>query len=112
LCRIDLQQCGGALEDVPPHATAFWNRSFEWNCPVIGGYTSLNGEREACAHWVRQTVQLLAPYTVGTYCVEITPGLPETAKEVEQAFGGNLARLRVLKQKWDPENLFRLYYPI
>ena len=61
---------------------------------------------------VRQIVQLLAPYTVGMYSVEITPGLPETVKEVEQAFGGNLAKLRRLKRKWDPHSLFRLYYPI
>jgi hypothetical protein len=111
-CRVDLQQCGGVLGDVSPSATAFWNRGFEWNCPVIGGWTGLDGEREACADWVRQTVQLLAPSTVGMYSVEITPELPETAKEVEQAFGGNLARLRRLKRKWDPDNLFRLYYPI
>jgi hypothetical protein len=112
LCRVDLQQCGGALGDVSPTATAFWNRGFEWSCPVIGGWIGLDGEREACANWVRQTVQLLAPYTVGMYSVEITPGLPETAKEVEQAFGGNLAKLRRLKRKRDPDNLFRLYYPI
>jgi hypothetical protein len=46
------------------------------------------------------------------YAVEITRGLPETATEVGQAFGGNLARLRALKKKWDPDHLLRLYYPL
>src|SRR5262249_51695682 len=76
-CRTDLQHCGGALGDVAPPATAFWNRSFEWNCPVIGAWVGPDGEREACTNWVRQTMQVLAPYTVGAYSVEIVPGLPE-----------------------------------
>ena len=111
LCRIDLQHCGGALADVLPTATAFWNRDFEWNCPVIGAWIGPDGARGACTDWVRQTMRVLAPYTVGAYSVEISPGLPETAREVEQAFGGNLARLQGLKRKWDPDNLFRRYYP-
>jgi FAD/FMN-containing dehydrogenase len=112
LCRVDLQHCGGALSDVAPTATAFWNRDFEWNCPIIGAWVGPDGEREECTDWVRQTMQVLAPYTVGAYSVEISPGLPETAKEVEQAFGGNLARLQALKRKWDPDNLFHRYYPV
>jgi hypothetical protein len=112
LCRIDFQQCGGALTDCPPTSSAFWNRNFEWNCPVIGGWIGGEDDRTACTAWVRQTVKFLVPYTLGTYSVEITPGLPETVQEVEQAFGGNLPRLRMLKRKWDPESLFRLYYPI
>jgi hypothetical protein len=112
LCRIDLQHCGGALSDVAPTATAFWNRSFEWNCPVIGPWIGLDGKREECTAWVRQIMQVLAPYSVGAYSVEIVPGLPETVSEVEQAYGGNLNRLRELKRKWDPDQRFRLYYPL
>ncbi len=111
-CRIDLQHCGGALGDVAPTATAFWNRGFEWNCPVIGAWVGPEGEREACTDWAKRALQVLAPYTVGAYSVEIVPGLPETANEVERAYGGNLPRLRELKRKWDPEDLFRLYYPL
>ncbi len=112
LCRIDLQHCGGAVADVSPTATAFWNRNFEWNCPVIGPWLATREQRQVCGHWVRQTVEALAPWTVGSYSVEIVPGLPETAAEVEQAYGGNLPRLRQLKKKWDPDNVFRLYYPL
>ena len=112
MCRIDLQQCGGAAGNVSPTATAFWNRNLEWNCPLIGGWIGGDDDRKACTAWVRQTKKFLAPYTLGTYSVEITQELPETSQEVEQAFGGNLPKLSRLKRKWDPENLFRLYYPI
>lgn len=112
LCRIDLQQCGGALSDISLKATTFWNRDFEWSCPIIGSSTGRDDDCEACANWVRKVAQLLAPYTVGTYSVEIIPGQLDTAKEVKLAFGGNLPRLQELKKKWDPENMFRRYYPI
>jgi FAD/FMN-containing dehydrogenase len=111
-CRIDLQQCGGALAKVPPTATAFWNRGFEWNCPLVGAWFGPEEKGQACMTWVRQAARRLAPYAAGTYAVEIVPGLPETATEVQQAFGGNLARLRALKKKWDPDRLLRLYYPL
>jgi hypothetical protein len=107
-----LQHCGGAVGDVAPTATAFWNRPFEWNCPLIGAWYESDGMRDACTAWVRQTAQLLAPSTAGMYSVEITPGLPETAREVELAFGDNLGRLRALKNQWDADNLFRHYYPL
>jgi hypothetical protein len=112
LCRIDLQHCGGAVGDVASTATAFWNRSFEWNCPVIGVWSESDGLRHECTAWVRHTVQMLAPCIAGMYSVEITPGLPETAREVELAFGDNFGKLRVLKRRWDPDNLFRHYYPL
>jgi FAD/FMN-containing dehydrogenase len=110
LCEIELQQTGGALGDVSPTATAFWNRDFEWSCPVIGAW--LDGDGVACTRWVRDTVSALAPHVVGTYSVEIEPDLPETLTEVEQAFGENLPRLRALKERFDPDHLFRLYYPL
>jgi FAD/FMN-containing dehydrogenase len=112
LCRIDLQHCGGAVGDVAPTATAFWNRPFEWNCPLIGAWYESDGTQDACTAWVRHTAQVLAPSIAGMYSVEITPGLPETAREVELAFGDNLDKLRALKRQWDPDNLFRHYYPL
>ena len=84
----------------------------QWNCPIIGEWTNTNNRRDACIDWVRQTKQRLEPYIVGTYCVEISPGLPETASEVQQAFGANLLKLQTLKRKWDLDELFRSYYPI
>ncbi len=112
LCRIDLQHCGGAVSDVEPTATAFWNRGFEWNFVVSGLWIGPKGERKACTQWVRKTVQAMQPYIEGTYVVDVRPGFPETQKEVEMAFGGNLDKLKSLKKKWDPNNILRLYYPI
>jgi len=112
LCRIDFQHCGGALGDVEPTATAFWNRGFEWNFVVSGIWIGPKGEREACTEWVRKTVREMKPYIEGTYVVDVRPGFPEMQKEVEMAFGGNLSKLKSLKKKWDPNNILRLYYTI
>lgn len=103
------------MADVAPAATAFWNRRFEWSCPVIGGWSASEQKGPICLEWVRETGRNLAPYTVGTHCVEIAPGLPETRQEVELAFGDHRTKLRALKKKWDPDEvfrLFRLYYPL
>ncbi|MGB2691076.1 MAG: FAD-dependent oxidoreductase [Thermodesulfobacteriota bacterium] len=112
LCRIDFQHCGGAVGDIEPTATAFWNRGFEWNFVVSGIWIGPKGEREACIKWVSKTVREMKPYIEGAYVVDVRPGFPETQKEVEMAFGSNLSKLRSLKKKWDPKNILRLYYPI
>jgi hypothetical protein len=80
--------------------------------PADRAWFDSDGAREACTAWVRQIVQVLTPYIAGMYSVEITPSLPETSREVEQAFGDNLSRLRTLKREWDADNLFRHYYPL
>jgi hypothetical protein len=113
LCRVDLQHCGGALGDVSRTATAFWNRDFEWNCPIIAAWIGQQCEHAAaCTSWGRHVTQILEPYTVGSYSVEITPGLPETNREVELAFGENLRRLQQLKQKYDPNGLLPHSYSL
>lgn len=112
MCRIDLQHCGGAVGNVEPTETAFWNRGFEWSVVITGAWFGPKGEREACTEWARKTVREMKPYIEGTYVVDVRPGFPETQQEVEMAFGGNLGKLKSLKKKWDPDNILRLYYPI
>lgn len=112
LCRMDFQHCGGAVGDVAPTDTAFWNRDFEWSVPLIGAWIGPDGPRAQCADWIDRIMQTLEPYVVGMYSTEIQPGRPETAREVELAFGGNLPKLKALRAKWDPDPVFRLYYPL
>lgn len=46
---------------------------------------------------------VLAAHTIGVYSVEVRPGFPETEAETQLEFGGNLARLRSLRQRCDPK---------
>lgn len=110
-CRIDLQHTGGALADVSDTDTAFWGRSAEWNAPVNAISTD-EGHRDECVAWARDTVDAFRPHTIGVYSVELRPGFQETDREVEAAYGGNLAQLRQLAQRYDPTGVFDRYAPL
>lgn len=112
LCGLYLQHCGGAVRDVPPTEMAFFHRDFEWNLIVSAAWQGRHGERDAAIEWVRETRRALAAQVLAAYLVDAHPELPEIASEVEEAFGGNLGRLRELKRRWDPDNVLRLYYPL
>jgi len=110
-CRLDFQHAGGVASKPSPSDTAFVCREADWNCPLIAGWTDTS-ERAACERWLAKVWDALESCIAGAYSVEIRPGLPETQHEVLLAFGSNLERLRVLKKRWDPDNIFRLYYPL
>lgn len=100
-CRIDFQHTGGALADVDDTATAFWGRRGEWNVP-LNAIWSDDAVGDECRAWARDTLGVLAPATIGGYSVEVRPGFAETAAEIEAAYGGNLDRLRDLRDRVDP----------
>lgn len=110
-CRIDLQHTGGALSDVSETDTAFWGRRAEWNAPV-NAISADEGQRAECLAWARDTVAAFRPHTIGVYGVELRPGFPETDREVEAAYGGNLARLRRLARRYDPTGVLDRYAPL
>jgi FAD/FMN-containing dehydrogenase len=107
-CRIDFQQTGGALADVADTETAFWGRGAEWNIP-LNAIWSDPSDADACLSWARATLSALSGHTTGVYSVEVRPGFAETATEIEAAFGGNLRRLRTLRDHTDPAGLFGTY---
>ncbi|WP_238421620.1 FAD-binding oxidoreductase [Gordonia sp. 'Campus'] len=100
-CRIDFQHTGGALADVDDAATSFWGRGAEWNVPLNAIWSDA-ADTDRCAAWARDTLDILAADSIGVYSVELRPGFTETERETEAAFGGNLARLRGLRDRIDP----------
>ncbi|MEN0137806.1 MAG: FAD-binding protein [Rhodococcus sp. (in: high G+C Gram-positive bacteria)] len=109
-CRIDFQHTGGALADVADEDTAFWGRSGEWNIP-LNAIWSDPYDGAACLSWAGGTLDALAPHTTGVYSVEVRPGFPETGAEIDAAYGGNLRRLRELRQRHDPMGVLT-HYPL
>ncbi|MBC2640216.1 MULTISPECIES: FAD-binding oxidoreductase [unclassified Rhodococcus (in: high G+C Gram-positive bacteria)] len=109
-CRIDFQHTGGALADVGDEDTAFWGRSGEWNIP-LNAIWSDPYYGAACLSWAGGTLDALAPHTTGVYSVEVRPGFPETGAEINAAYGGNLRRLRELRQRHDPMGVLT-HYPL
>ncbi|MBJ8344736.1 FAD-binding oxidoreductase [Antrihabitans sp. YC2-6] len=105
-CRIDFQHTGGALGDVDDGATAFWGRKGEWNIP-LNAIWSPEDDGDACLAWAGNTLAALAPHRLGVYSVELRPGFRETEDEIQAAYGGNLTRLRSLRDRTDPAGLLK-----
>jgi len=100
---VYMQNASGAVADIAPEATAFWNRKVLANLMVLGEWGDpADTERMRAA--VRAAWDQLAPYTAGYYV-----NLSDAAKDTtSRNYGANYPRLVKLKKKFDPKNLFRL----
>jgi FAD/FMN-containing dehydrogenase len=99
---------GGAIERVPPEATAFRYRSaanFLWTIALWEDASDPGAEHRA---WVNDVMEAAAPFSTGAGYVNALEG-DEDAARVRDAYGEDtFARLRQVKRRWDPENVFRL----
>jgi FAD/FMN-containing dehydrogenase len=98
---------GGAVTRVDPDATAVGSREreigFEINVTAAWPARDPDGERHIA--WVRDGWDLLRPHASGVYANFLSD---EGASGVETAYGDRLDRLRALKDRYDPTNVFRL----
>jgi len=98
---LQVRATGGATNDVPADATAYAHRHQNFLL------TAMSGSQEALdGLWDAE----MAPHTDGLYLSFDTDTRPE---RLADAFPGTtLARLRSLKARWDPANVFRSNFPI
>jgi FAD/FMN-containing dehydrogenase len=103
--RIAMPPKGGAIERVPPDATAFWHRSALYSVLLQTSGDDPAGDAANIA-WGRANWPALEAYTKGFYA---NTNLSEMAADrVSEAYGGNHGRMVALKTRYDPGNLFRL----
>jgi FAD/FMN-containing dehydrogenase len=96
----------GAATRVDPTATSFAPRRPLWDFDAIGQWTDPLQSPEHVG-WVRALWSELEPHLQGTAYVNHLAG-DDAPEKVRASFGENYARLRLLKAKYDPRNLFRL----
>jgi FAD/FMN-containing dehydrogenase len=96
---------GGAAGRVDPGATAVGDRGdgFELNITAVWRPDDPAGERHKA--WVRECWEALRPHGTGVYANFLSD---EGAAGVALAYGDRLTRLTALKDRYDPENFFRL----
>jgi FAD/FMN-containing dehydrogenase len=105
LTSFPIWQMGGALSRVGNDDTAFGGRSagFTYN---IGACTESAAGFEQEREWVRDFWSALAPWHEGVYVNFLGS---EGAQRVQQAYGvEKYAKLQALKQKYDPDNFFKI----
>ncbi|MBV9776125.1 MAG: FAD-binding oxidoreductase [Acetobacteraceae bacterium] len=100
----------GAATRVAPDAAAFGLRRAHFMVEIIPGWQPDGGDGAAHRRWARDLWQSLAPFALpGGYANLLGPDDREQARD---AYGGNAARLRALKRRYDPDGVFASAIPL
>lgn len=112
---IDIHHMGGAFARVAEDATPFPNRAARYWVNCYGVWESADGDATG-REWARWTHAQLRPYAAAGEYVNFlgtAPGDADAASAALAAYGQTkLTRLRALKRRWDPDNVFRLNHNI
>ena len=106
---IAIEQLGGAVARVSAEDTAFSHRASRFNLLILGMWPERHAKAENVG-WVQSISETLAPNASSrVYVNYLGQSGDEGVGRVEAAYGPEAyARLVALKNKYDPENLFRL----
>ena len=109
---VMIEQMHGAALRVPPDATAFSRREKCFNVTAMATWEDAAGDADHIA-WARRTAAALQKRSAsgGGY---LNYGAPdEPIERVRAAYGdANFERLRQVKRRYDPHNLFRFNHNI
>jgi FAD/FMN-containing dehydrogenase len=100
-----MARMGGAVERVGEDDTALSGRSAPFNIHLNGMWGSAEEDEENIA-WVRETTNILQPHIDPGMALNFYTEIGDA--ELEASYGEKLKRLRKLKDRYDPTNLFRL----
>jgi FAD/FMN-containing dehydrogenase len=106
MTQIIIFRHGGAVSRVPDEVTAAGHRDAEYMVhPITGWQDPADTERHI--DWVGRFSEAMRPFTTGGVYLNFEPD--EGEERVRAGYGAEkYARLVELKDKWDPENLFRV----
>lgn len=106
MSQIVIEHFHGAASRVPVSDTACAMRINGYNVVIISQWMEAKENDDHIA-WCRNTYKALAPYLGTTRYVNYM-GVDEGDDPAAVAYGPNYARLRELKAKYDPENVFHI----
>jgi FAD/FMN-containing dehydrogenase len=103
-CEIFLGLIAGAANRVPASAMAYAHRDARFVLNVHGRWDETSQDR-ACITWARSFFEASAPYASAGAYINFMTG--DENDRVADAYGANYTRLKQVKKKYDPDNLFR-----
>ena len=104
--QIVLFHVAGALNELPEDDGAVGNRGAAFAC-VVQSMSPPDGPTEANRAWVRSAWEALRTFSTGGNYVNFQTDDEPEARTAE-AYGSNYDRLRAAKQRYDPDNVFRV----
>jgi FAD/FMN-containing dehydrogenase len=108
-CEIFLGLIGGKANTLPPTATAYPHRNVQFAMNVHGRWTEAADDDKVIS-WARDFFAAAAAYAAGSVYINFLTQ-DETAR-IHEAYGPNYQRLLEIKQRYDPDNLFRFNHNI
>jgi hypothetical protein len=108
-CSVFWHHFHGAATRIAPAGAAFGLRREHLMIEIVAGWKP-DGDGAAHRRWAQDLWQSLAPFALpGGYANLLGPNDREQAAG---AYGGNAARLRVLKRRFDPDGVFASAIPL
>lgn len=102
-CEIFVGLIAGAANRVPSDAMAYAHRDAKFVLNVHGRWDEA-AQDKTCIAWTRAFFEASKPYaSAGAYVNFMTE---EEDDRVAAAYGANYGRLKEIKRKYDPENIF------
>ncbi|XKE46499.1 FAD-binding oxidoreductase [Halomonas organivorans] len=102
---MHLYPVDGAARRPGARDTAWGHRDITWSM-VIAGVDPDPGRADLIRDWARDYWQALHPHTVGGAYVNFM--MEEGEARVQATYGDNYGRLRAIKAKYDPDNVFHV----
>jgi FAD/FMN-containing dehydrogenase len=110
LCSIFWHHFHGAATRIAPDSTAFGVRSEHIMVEIVAGWKPDGDDSAAHRRWAQDLWQSLAPFALqGGYANLLGP---DNRDQARGAYGGNAARLRALKRRFDPDGVFTSAIPL
>ena len=103
--QIEVLALGGAIGRVAEDATAFPHRHARWLLNIPATWESPASDAAEIA-WARRAFAAVGPHLTGGGYVNFMG--EDESDAAEEAYGATLYRLRALKRRYDPDNVFRL----
>jgi FAD/FMN-containing dehydrogenase len=104
-CVLVIEHFDGAVTRVEPNATAFPHRARGYNLIIISQWTN-PADTDAGVAWARGTYNSLQPHMADDAYINYLDD--DDSNRVRAAYGPNYDRLRDLKRRYDPQNVFHL----
>jgi Berberine and berberine like len=104
--EIGILQLGGALNEHAEDDGAVGNRDARFAYAANGMWEPQELDADRFRQWIRDAWQRFRPFSTGSSYINFQTA-DEDEDRVRETYGANFDRLVEVKQRYDPDNLFR-----
>ncbi len=107
MCQMVVEHFHGAVSRVPADATAYALRDTGFNMLILSQWMDA-AQDTPCIAWCRETYAAMQPFVGSKRYLNYLDDDDPSDAALKAVYGPNLPRLRQVKKRYDPENVFHL----